>query len=385
MKKRNRVMVCLIAGVLVLAVSATAAFGSVNGYSRYKEAVKALALENDNFSAVGSMEMTMDGETVWTMGAEIALDQEENSTILTMNQGDFTEEEVSATVDGQHIWFDSSDDSTYRSYPADPDEGPYNLLGYNGSDEYESRLITFFEVACDTVVGELKNNFVQVGTEDGVDLYQVDIAQAQVPSLVNAGLSLFAYAMAQDSSDAWSTTYEDMDAVIFHYYETQTGETLPQEFKDAYSGGWTDEWYQENQALMDKFESVCYGENSHWAEAYDKVLEDNGGGIVYVYADGSYDYYSDQQSFLEAHPEETSNNLEAYIGEDLALEHIHCTFGVDSDGNLTENQITVTFLTTGADGSQHELVISGEVTLSDFGATTVTMPDLTGRTEVKVG
>ena len=74
MKKRNRVMTCLIAGVLVLAVSATAAFGSVNGYSRYKEAVKALALEEENFSAVGTMEMTMDGETVWTMGAEMALD-----------------------------------------------------------------------------------------------------------------------------------------------------------------------------------------------------------------------------------------------------------------------------------------------------------------------
>ena len=44
MKKRNRITVCLVAGVLILAVSAGAAFGSVNGYSTYKEAVKALAL-----------------------------------------------------------------------------------------------------------------------------------------------------------------------------------------------------------------------------------------------------------------------------------------------------------------------------------------------------
>lgn len=43
MKKRNRLTICLVAGVLILAVSATAAFGSVNGYSKYKEAVKALA------------------------------------------------------------------------------------------------------------------------------------------------------------------------------------------------------------------------------------------------------------------------------------------------------------------------------------------------------
>ena len=385
MKKRNRVMTCLVAGVLVLAVSATAAFGSVNGYSRYKEAVKALALENDNFSAVGTMEMTMDGETLWTLGAEIALDQEENSTIITMNQGDYVEEEVSATVDGTHIWYTNDDGNTYHSMDADPDEGPYNLLGFEADDEYQNRLITFFEVACDTVVGELKNNFVQVGTQDGVDLYQVDIAQAQVPALVNAGLSLFAYAMTEDGNNAWQTAYEDFDATRFHYYETKTGETLPQEFKDAYVGGWSDEWYQENQALVDKFDAVCYGEDHYWGEVYDQILDENGGGVVYVYADGSYDYYPDQWTFLEAHPEESTNNMEAYIGEDLALENIHCTFGVDNDGNLTQNYIAVTFVTTGRDGLTHEVVISGEVELFDYGTTTVTLPDLGDRTEMAMG
>jgi len=383
--KKRKVMTCLIAGVLVLAVSATAAFGSVNGYSRYKEAVKALALENDNFSAVGTMEMTMDGETVWTMGAEIALDQAESSTILTMNQGDYEELEVSANVDGQHIWFNSGDEGIYHSMPADRDEGPYNLLGFEADDEYENRLITFFEVACDTVVGELKNNFVQVGTQDGVDLYQVDIAQAQVPSLVNAGLSLFAYAMTEENNNAWQTAYEDYDATRFHYYETQTGKTLPQEFKDAYTGGWSEEWYRENQELVDRFDAVCYGEDHYWCEVYDKVLEDNNGGVVYIYADGSYDYYPDQWSFIEAHPEESANNMEAYIGEDLALENIHCTFGVDNDGNLTQNYIAVTFVTTGRDGNLHEVVIAGEVELFDFGTTTVTMPDVSDRTEMAMG
>lgn len=55
MRKRNRLLVCLAAGVLILAVSATAAFGSVNGYTKYKEALKSLALETDNFTATGTM------------------------------------------------------------------------------------------------------------------------------------------------------------------------------------------------------------------------------------------------------------------------------------------------------------------------------------------
>ncbi len=64
MKKRNRLTICLVAGVLILAVSATAAFGSVNGYSKYKEAVKALALETDNFTANGTLKMICDGKEV---------------------------------------------------------------------------------------------------------------------------------------------------------------------------------------------------------------------------------------------------------------------------------------------------------------------------------
>ena len=51
MKKRNRITFCLVAGVLILAVSATAAFGSVNGYAKYKNALKDLAERYDKLCA----------------------------------------------------------------------------------------------------------------------------------------------------------------------------------------------------------------------------------------------------------------------------------------------------------------------------------------------
>ena len=41
---KRKVTVCLVAGVLVLAVSAGAAFGSVNGYAAYKNGAKKLLL-----------------------------------------------------------------------------------------------------------------------------------------------------------------------------------------------------------------------------------------------------------------------------------------------------------------------------------------------------
>ena len=72
MKKRNRITLCLVAGVLILAVSATAAFGSVNGYAKYKNALKDLALEETNFTAAGQLTMSFDGETIVTMSGDYA-------------------------------------------------------------------------------------------------------------------------------------------------------------------------------------------------------------------------------------------------------------------------------------------------------------------------
>lgn len=51
MQARRRLVVCLVAGVLLLAVSVGAAFGSVNGYDRYKQAAKDLLLREENFTA----------------------------------------------------------------------------------------------------------------------------------------------------------------------------------------------------------------------------------------------------------------------------------------------------------------------------------------------
>ena len=77
--------------------------------------------------------------------------------------------------------------------------------------------------AGDTVVGELKNNFVQVGKENGATLYQVEIAKNQVPSLVNAGLSLFAYSVGQSHDYDYTVNYEDYSATAIQNYEKVTG------------------------------------------------------------------------------------------------------------------------------------------------------------------
>ena len=252
-----------------------------------------------------------------------------------------------------------------------------NLLGIDTDDEMANRMVNFVEIAADTVVGELKNNFVQVGKENGVTQYQIEIAQNQVPSLVNAGLSLFAYSVDASNRENYTVNFADYSATVIHNYESTTGETLPEEFKDGYSNGYDDAWYETYGDLLDKVEEV---NATNWEDKYYNVLEEQGGGIVYVSEDGSYDYYADYDAFAAAHPEAVGDSLESYVGQDLNLEKVLCTFSVDDQGRLTDNHIEVTFQTTEKDGSSHTLVLTGDVTLTNYGTTTIQPLDVGDRT-----
>lgn len=379
MKKRKRLTICLVAGVLILAVSATAAFGSVNGYSRYKEAVKALALETDNFSAQCTMVMTCDGETVMNLETQYAMDGVNNAThSKEWRMGNDVSEYYSTRLDGVDTWFNTKDIVYYQSGNLnDSDTAAENLLGIDTDDEMMDRLVNFTEIAADTVMGELKNNFVQVGTENGSTLYQVEIAKNQVPSLVNAGLSLFAYGVGESNYMNGVVQFEDYSALILHRYEQSTGEALPQEFKDGYLKGSSEQWYKTYADLIDK---VNASNAENWEGTYYDMLNEKGGkGIVFVSADGSAAYYSTYQEFAAAHPDNVSDDIGVYVGQDMKLETVLCKFGVDNEGRLTSNDLQVTFQTTDQAGDSHTLAITVDVTLSGYGTTTIQPLDVGDR------
>lgn len=379
MKKQNRVTICLVAGVLILAVSAAAAFGSVNGYSRYKEALKALALETNNFSAQGTMVVTYGGQEVMRTSGEYAMDGANNAVhSKEWNMGKETEY-FSTRLNGVSTWFDSMDKVYYQTEYSG-EEGSTaaeNLLGVDTDDEMLNRMMNFAEIATDTVMGELKNNFVQVGKENGSTLYQVEIAQNQVPSLVNAGLSLFAYGVGQSNQMDNAVIFEDYSATVLARYEKITGETLPQEFRDGYLKGSSETWYETYGDLLEK---VNESNEDSWEDYYYQLLDEkNNTGIIYVNADSSYDYYKTYQEYKAAHPEEVNQDLETYVGQDMSLKTVLCKFGVDDQGRLTSNNLAVTFQTVDLDGTTHELVINVDVTLGGYGTTVIQPLDVGGR------
>lgn len=387
MKKRNRITVCLVAGVLILAVSAGAAFGSVNGYSTYKEAVKALALKTDNVTMQGSMKATLDGKEFVSMTGEMAIDgKNKSSHVISSEFGGQKDEYYDTTLGNTDTWF-NADSKYYNEHTYDNDqtaEDRNNLLGISADDEMSKRMVNFMEIAADTVMGDLKNNFVQLGKDGDKTQYQIEISKDQVPSLVNAGLSLFAYSMTADEGTDWGVYYEDYEASMMNAYEKLSGNKLSEEFRNGYlredDTADSEVWRDQNEKQI--HEIVDFLSEKDWERQYYDQLDQKQGGIVFVKTDGTSVYYKDYKSYAKANPKMVEDELSSYTGQDMVLKTAQCKFGVDKNGNLTNNTLTATFTTTDQDGKNHELVVTADVTLSNYGTTTVQKLDTGARTKM---
>lgn len=377
---KRKLTVCLVAGVLILAVSAGAAFGSVNGYAAYKNGAKKLLLETDNVTLKGSYSISVDGTELDKVNASYAKDGKNWDSRSSKQIRGEAYETVDVLCDGVNSWYNSDmEPNTYYSYKSD--SAGSNLLGVDEDSELENRMVTFLELAADTVVGDLKNNFVAIGKEDGVSRYQVDISKSQVPAVVNAGLSLMAYSSASASVNTSYVDWEDQEKTLAVYYQEKTGNALPQELIDNYIKDYNEEWADANEDLTDAYEELM----GDMFDKYYEMLEDKGDtGILYVAADGSTTYYASQKDYFAAHQESGDEmiRLNDILGEDMALETVSCTFAVDDQGRLTENSLTATFSTKDLEGQSHSLTLTANVTAGDYGTTKVQPLNLDGWTNL---
>lgn len=374
---KRKVTVCLLAGVLVLAVSAGAAFDSINGYAALKEGVKKLALQTDNVTAEASYTVAVDGKELrgstmnyvldgsdWLTREKSAIGKESNESWSFCYQGNF------ASASGRML--------QNKEYNGWKSEGTprQNLMNVDTDEELAQRMITFAELAADTAMGDLKNTFVSLGKEDGVTRYQVDISASQVPALVNAGLSLAAYTATQDDYImAGNVEYEEIDASFCAYFTQETGYALTQE---EYQRLWYADSEPATQEEQDRLEQI--------GELYDRYYTENentrkqkGGGVLVVHADNSQTYYENGQDYYAA---VDSDRLIRFVGPDAALEKVHCTFGVDGEGRLTELALSTTFSSKDLKGEAHSLEVTAGFTAGEYGTTAVQPLDLTGWTNV---
>lgn len=372
---KRKVTVCLLAGVLVLAVSAGAAFDSINGYAALKRGVKTLLLESSNVTLEGSYGVRVDGKDLRSNTVKAASDGK-NYTEYTKDQsGTKVYESWRSQYNDYQIFYDKEMKAQkhYQGWDA-PASERLNLMSIDTDEELAQRMLTFFELAADTAMGDLKNTFVSLGKEDGETRYQVEISASQVPAVVNAGLSLMSYSVTQDDYFlSGNVEYEDFDASFCAYFTQETGQSLTQE---AYTRFWNEmapeTWTEEEKALSEQITQLHlqYQEEN---EAQRKQKGDK--GVLLVHADNSQTYYKNGQDYYEA---VESDRLIRFVGPDAALDKVHCIFGVDSDGHLTELTLKASFSSTDMNGKAHSLEATASFTASDYGTTTVQPLDVTG-------
>ena len=99
-------------GILVLAVSAAAAFGSVNGYARYKQAVKDLLLREDNFTVQAQTHLSVDGERLLSVQMDYAKAGLNSAYHSREDHGGESHQEYRTVLDGVRTRF-AGDSSFY--------------------------------------------------------------------------------------------------------------------------------------------------------------------------------------------------------------------------------------------------------------------------------
>ena len=160
-------------------------------------------------------------------------------------------------------------------------------------------------------------------------------------------------------------------------FEKATGTTLSADFREHYLYGYNETWYQQNEALLTRFQDFL--NNTNLESVYYDVLEEKGSGIVLVHNDGSYDYYTDGMTLLDAHPELAYDYLEYYTGKDLTLDSVSCVFGVDKSGRLTSLTGNASFRSVDTKNQPHTLELSVDLSVSNYGTTQVPALDVGDR------
>lgn len=370
---KRKVTACLLAGVLVLGVSAGAAYDSVNGYASLKNGVKQLALYTDNVTAEANYTVSVDGKPLQSVSTNCTLDGSDWLTQDKSTMGDETRESWSFCYQGEFATASSAMIQTKHYNGWKVEDPRQNLININTDEELAQRMITFAELAADTAMGDLKNTFVALGKEDGISRYQVDISKSQVPAVVNAGLSLIAYSATQDDFImSGSVEYEDFDASFCAYFAQETGYPLTrEEYQRLWDEQDPDTWTQEERersAQITELHERYYTEN-------DMARQKKGGGVLLIRADNSQVYYETGQDYYAA---VDSARLVRFTGPEATLEKVHCVFGVDSEGRLSDLTLSAVFSSVDMKGEAHTLEVTAGLTTGEFGTTVVQVPDLTG-------
>lgn len=200
-KKRKLItLTSLAVGICIFTAAAVANLATAGGYAVYKNALIGLAGGTDNYTMQVEMAGAMDDKVLARMEIYEMYSAADNSLYSEVkeywhgdNENDY--ELIQYIQDGRRI-AQSKDSDGWRT-PSISDESFnsvwFSTLGNASIDlenEEQQKLLRFVELLADTLMGDLKNNFVYTAGDENSKTYALMLDGMQVPEFVNAGLSL---------------------------------------------------------------------------------------------------------------------------------------------------------------------------------------------------
>lgn len=200
--KKQIAVISAIVGTCVLSTAAFASYQTANGYDSLKESIKNTRnLTNCTFK--GNAVVSVDDKQLGSYDMTYMFDGVKHMT-HSMTSSSFTGEDNYSTddykYDGKYYLRCTNEDGSpyyisFENYDYASTDKPttlwFDVYGIDDSDSATAdKVIRFMELASDTVVGDLKNNFVCSDDNDEYTSYSVNLDSVQIPEIVNAGLSL---------------------------------------------------------------------------------------------------------------------------------------------------------------------------------------------------
>ncbi|WP_297421583.1 hypothetical protein [Clostridium sp.] len=176
-KKIKTIMITALTGCMLLAVTVSASASGATGYETYKSAVKELATTgNATFST--SFVVKDNGNTDISGTNVEKLEGSNVSSSTEVKIGDVTKDNETSRIDGKTIIKDGD------NYYSRDTNGKGNFVKENRKFDTSSSKAKLGEMVVDTLVGDVKNQFVVDG-----DTISVNLEGAQIPELAKLAIS----------------------------------------------------------------------------------------------------------------------------------------------------------------------------------------------------
>ena len=196
--KKSIALICAAVGVCMFTCAAAANYRVSNGYDTLKKSVLSTR-DFQNCTLTAEMSIDFDGSPL-SQGSWLYEIDLPNGMIHSRSK-EITAKDISEGSSPYIYEYYDYNDRDYHSSIDEKGNTYYIMSNYYGSQENlwgidkedsktADKVIKFAEAAADTVVGDLRNNFVCTEDTDEYSAYSITLDSVQIPEVINAGLSM---------------------------------------------------------------------------------------------------------------------------------------------------------------------------------------------------